>query len=186
MSFIVTVYANQRRNRLLSQESIEMARTADQAKPRKGKGVVKRVAKKSVMKIKSDSAKIKKVAGEKMKAPKVPFLLPSFSALSLCFPTCFPHIRSHFDVCDFLIFRVCNVQKQAPVKKPKTAKGPSYTSRKGTPTLCTVKVSSSPSPLGHSQSLSILYANIGLANALRNIIVSLSQYAAYLLCKPRR
>jgi hypothetical protein len=54
------------------QESIEMARTADQAKPGKMKGVVKRVAKKSVMKIKSDSAKIKKVAGEKMKAPKVP------------------------------------------------------------------------------------------------------------------
>jgi len=151
------------------QVSNEMARTADQAKPRKGKGVEKRVAKKSVMKIKSDSAKIKKVAGEKMKAPKVPFLLPSFSALSptcfphmRCFPTCFPHIRSHFDVCDFLIFRVCNVQKQAPVKKPKTAKGPSYTSRKGTPTLCTVKVSSSPSPLGHSQSLSILHANTWL------------------------
>ena len=74
-----------------------MARTADQATPRKGKGVVKRVAKKSVMKIKSDSAKIKKVAGEKMKAPKVPFFAHLLSLR-------FPHIRSHFDVCDFLIF----------------------------------------------------------------------------------
>ena len=71
----------------VTQDSIEMARTADQAKPRKGKGVEKRVAKKSVMKIKSDSAKIKKVAGGKMKAPKVPFSLPSFARSLYVSPT---------------------------------------------------------------------------------------------------